>query len=170
MKHCSSLLFLLLLVLLGYAQPSVYRYATISNRAGSTFYALDGSTGQLRYLNDYKEANPIWQAYGGGIRPMGRNSLEFAPLQFENGVVFYAIEASTGQLYFMPDYGDHSGVWASYGSPIRATGRDNLRFASEHNGEGCKFTAIDGDTGQIYYMFDSGDNAGIWKAYAGVIK
>jgi hypothetical protein len=153
-----------------WGQASTYRYSTLSGTDGSTFYALHGTTGQLYYMNDYGNDPAVWKSYGSMIRMGGRNNLQFAALRFNSGNSFYAFEANTGQLHYMNDYGDVPGIWKSYGTPARAEGLDNLQIAVEHDGDGVKCTAIDGTTGQVFYMFDWGDNAGTWRSYGGMIK
>lgn len=165
---------LLLLALLGHAavqaQSAPYRYATITKGAGSTFYALDGHTGQLYYMTDFGEPMGEWNHYGLPVRSTGRNNLQFEAVSVDGGGAFYALEGSSGQLFFMHDFGEAPGVWKPYGLPILQSANDFLQFRVEQMREGCKFTAIDGNTGQLYYMYDFGDDAGSWKPFGGTLK
>lgn len=152
------------------AQSTTYRYATLNDSIATTFYALDGSTGQLRYMNDNGEYAGVWRSYGNPLREKGSNSLQFAALKYDNGRAFYAVESSTGQLYYLLDFGNASGVWLPYGTPARFPGAESIQFAVEHIGNGAKFTGIDANTGQVYFMFDFGDEAGRWHTYGEIIQ
>lgn len=152
------------------AQTTAYRYATLNDSIATTFYALDGSTGQLRYMNDNGEFAGVWRLYGGPLREKGSNNLQFAALKYHYGRAFYAVESTTGQLHFMLDFGDASGLWVPYGAPARLMGNESIQFSVEHVGNGAKFTAIDANTGQVFYMFDYGDEAGKWRTYGEIIK
>ncbi len=166
-------LFLISLVVIAQssmAQTTVYRYASTSDTMGSTFYALEGTTGQLFYMNDYGDAAAIWKRYGNVLRAAGRNSLQFAALGSENGTVFYALESNSGQLHYMLDFGDTPATWKAYGEPIRLFGDETLLFTAAKEERGAKFTAIDANNGQVYYMFDYGELAGRWRTYGGIIK
>jgi outer membrane protein assembly factor BamB len=169
-KKVLALAILVSLAQWGISQTPIYRYATMSNGNGSVFFALDGSTGQLRYMRDVGEAAGTWYSFGAPMRETGKNNLLFQAVAREKGFDFYALEANSGQLYWMSDFGEHPGAWHSYGTTIRNSDRPTLEFAAEPEASGNKFTAIDGDTGQIYFMFDFGDSAGIWKPYGNVIR
>jgi outer membrane protein assembly factor BamB len=154
----------------GQAQSGIYRFVSLTNGNGSTFFALDGSTGKLYFMNDFGESPETWRSYGEPLREIGRNNLSFDAVPFEKGSVFYALEMGTGQLYYMPDFGANAGRWETYGEPIRLEGMEVLSLAAERSDNGTKFTAMDGNTGQVYYMFDFGDHAGHWARYGGPIE
>ncbi len=161
---------LLLVAQLCWGQSGKYRYSTLTREEGSAFFALDGSSGQLYFMNDYGTEAGIWKPYGGVIRLGGRNNLQFATIAYKVGSAFYALEAATGQLWYMNDYGDQAAVWKTYGKPIRAEGRETQQLQAEDEGDGTKITSLDASSGQVYYMFDYGSNSGTWLKYGTSIK
>jgi hypothetical protein len=170
LRHLSLLVCLLCFLQPVQSQTTVYRYASTTDSRGCTFYALEGTIGQLFYMNDYGDDAAIWKRYGNVLRAAGRNNLQFAALGSENGTVFYALEGNSGQLHFMLDFGDMPGAWKAYGEPIRLFGDETLLFTAAKEEQGAKFTAIDANNGQVYYMFDYGERAGRWRTYGGIIK
>ena len=173
MKNSLRILCLVALVCLaqiGLSQITTYRYATASSGDGTTFFALAGTNGQLFFMNDYGDAAGVWKRYGLAMRPSGRNNLQFEILSAKNGTIFYALESNSGQLHYMLDFGDKPGIWKPYGGVIRMVGSETLQFKVDQVDNGAKFTAVDGNTGQVYYMFDHGDSDGAWKAYGQIIK
>jgi outer membrane protein assembly factor BamB len=157
--------FWLCIAQIGLAQMAGFRFASMTNEYGSAFFALKSTTGQLYFMRDAGDTKGVWNAYGRVIRESGSDVLTFALLPRENGNIFYALESKTGQLHWMADFGDNKGAWKSYGQPIRATGEGTLELTAEILDGGTKFTAMDGATGQIYFMFDFGATKGIWKQY-----
>jgi hypothetical protein len=47
--------------------------------------------------------------------------------------------------------------------------QSNLQFASNERKDGTAFFSMNGNTGQVYFMLDHGENAGTWKAYGSEI-
>jgi hypothetical protein len=165
-----SLLMLgLLISTMAFSQKGNFRYLTKSSNDGSTFYALNGMTGQLYYMHDFGTEAGTWKKYGSAMRASTINNLGFAQVSFKNGTAFYALETNIGQMHFMLDFGPTPGKWTKYGGSIRMAGDNTLQFSAEPSGEGTKFTALDGTTGQVYYMFDMGTEDGVWKKYGGVL-
>jgi hypothetical protein len=152
-----------------FSQKGNFRYLTKSSGDGSTFYSLNGTNGQLYYMHDFGTEAGTWKKYGSLLRDSGINNLGFAQVTFKNGTAFYAFEANTGQMHFMLDFGPTPGKWTKYGGIIRMAGDNTFQFSAEPNGDGTKFTAMDGNSGQVYYMFDMGASDGVWKPYGGML-
>ncbi len=88
----------------------------------------------------------------------------------ESGNGYYSLNEKTGQVYFMWDAGSNAGKWKSYGSPIDSTGSKSFEFQMTYRGSnGTGFFALDMKTGQVYYMWDFGSNAGKWRSYGSPI-
>lgn len=83
------------------------------------------------------------------------------------GTAFYTIDNKTGQLSYMLDVGQQSGVWLSYGEPYRANGVSDLHFKAIERGDstGTSFYILNSKTGQLNYMLDFGLEAGNWASY-----
>ena len=136
---------------------------------GTAFFTLDKRTGQLYYMLDYGSNAGNWKSYGGLIRETGSNTLEFQAIERVDGSAFFAMDATTGQVYFMLDYGSNAGNWKSYGGTVPKVSNSKLTFQATSRTDGTAFFAIDSDNGQTYYMLDYGSNAGNWKSYGGIV-
>lgn len=83
------------------------------------------------------------------------------------GTAFYTIDNKTGQLSYMLDIGQQSGVWLKYGKPYRKNGVSALHFKAIERGDstGTSFYILDNKTGQLSFMSDFGLEAGTWASY-----
>lgn len=142
---------------------------SVERTGGTAFFAMDNSTGQVSYMLDHGKSSGIWKNYGEIIRESGSSNLEFRALEREEGTAFFAMDDSTGQVYFMLDHGSNSGKWKKFGGIITRQGDGKLEFEASSRNEGTAFFAIDGKTGQVYFMLDYGSNSGKWKNFGGVI-
>ena len=96
-----------------------FQFAVVERNEATSFYALDGKSGQLYYTNDDNVTQGKWNTYGTIIRQNALNLLQFeAEGRFE-GNSFYAFDSHSGQMYFMNDFGENAGKWAKYGSTLR---------------------------------------------------
>jgi len=95
---------------------------------------------------------------------------QFDATQRPGGTAFYSLNGTTGQLSYMLDFGKDAGKWTNYGNLIRESGGNPLLLAVEETDQSAAFYAMDGGTGQVYYMQDTGDNAGKWTKFGGRIR
>lgn len=95
---------------------------------------------------------------------------EFDATQRPGGTAFYSLNGATGQLSYMLDFGERAGQWSNYGNQIRETAGNPLLLAVEETAANAAFYAMDGGTGQVYYMLDSGAKAGQWVKFGGMIR
>lgn len=88
------------------------------------------------------------------------------------GTAFYTIDNKTGQLSYMLDVGQQSGLWLNYGTPYRKSGISALHFKAIERGDstGTSFYILDDKTGQLNYMSDFGLEAGNWASYGKPLK
>ena len=99
--------------------PHALQFAVVERAGATSFYALDGGTGQLYYTNDDNATQGKWNTYGDVIRSAGVNLLQFEAEGRMEGNSFYVFDSLSGQMYFMNDFGDRAGKWAKYGSPLQ---------------------------------------------------
>jgi hypothetical protein len=99
------------------------------------------------------------------LTPAFSQKFEFGSVPRTNGSAFFAISKATGQLSFMLDHGQSAAKWKKYGAVIRNAGDANLSFYVQARPDGSAFFALDGATGQFYFMLDYGSNAGKWRNY-----
>ncbi|MDF1550796.1 MAG: hypothetical protein P1P88_23440 [Bacteroidales bacterium] len=151
------------------ASAQKFEAESVERSNGTAFFAINSSTGQLAFMADHGKSSGIWKNYGGIIRESGASNLEFRAIERSEGTAFFAMDGATGQVYFMLDYGSNSGKWKNYGGIITRQGDGKLEFEAAARKDGTAFFAIDGKTGQVYYMLDYGSNAGKWKSFGGVI-
>ncbi|MBS9464104.1 hypothetical protein KIM67_16905 [Flagellimonas sp. 389] len=145
-------------------------FESVERRDGTAFFAIDKTTGQISFMLDHGSQAGNWKNYGGTIKrnPSAKN-LTFYTLKRSEGTAFFGMDGSTGQVYYMLDYGSNAGNWESYGGTLPSSGKGHVRFQAATRDEGSAFYAMDGDTGQVYFMLDYGSNAGNWKSYGGTI-
>lgn len=94
-------------------------FETIEREDGTAFFAVDRISGQVSYLLDYGSNPGVWKNFGGTItRVSKKQDLEFNVIQRVDGTAFFCADGSTGQLYYMLDYGSNAGAWESYGGLI----------------------------------------------------
>lgn len=107
--------------------------------------------------------------------PQGSSTLRSSNNTFEanfkgEGTGFYKIDKK-GQLSYMLDFGDQVGVWSDYGNAYRENGASPLHFkAVERNVGQTSFYILDGQSGQLSYMSDFGDQAGEWLNFGDQLK
>ena len=150
-----------------YAQS--YAFESTEREDGTAFFALHKNTGQLSYMLDHYQDAGVWKTYGGIVPKVTTNELEFYVHWREEGTAFFALDNKTGQLYFMLDYADKAGIWQAYGGVIIRENKNKLSFQASSRENGCAFFAMDEYTGQVYYMLDHGDKAGVWASYGNFI-
>jgi len=104
--------------------------------------------------------------------PQAAKSLgfQFDATQRPGGTAFYSLNGTTGQLSYMLDFGEQAGKWSNYGNSIREVGGNPLLLAVEETAQNAAFYSMDSGTGQVYYMLDTGDKAGQWVKFGGMIR
>ena len=95
---------------------------------------------------------------------------QFDATQRPGGTAFYSLNGATGQLSYMLDFGDTAGKWSNYGNIVREAGGNPLLLAVEETDQSAAFYTMDSGTGQVYYMLDSGEKAGQWIKFGGMIR
>ena len=95
--------------------------------------------------------------------------LNFQSINREDGTAFFSMNSTSGQVYYMLDYGTGAGTWKSYGKTIVNEKASKLTFSAIQRTDGTAFFALNTSNGQLYYMLDYGTNAGNWKSYGGTI-
>jgi hypothetical protein len=142
-----------------------FEFGCIARTNGSAFFAISKATGQLSFMLDHGQSAAKWKKYGGLIRTTGEANFSFYVQSRTDGTAFFALDGATGQFFYMLDYGSNAGKWKEYGTPVPKKGDGKLILKGEARKEGNAFFAIDGQTGQLYFMLDYGSNAGKWKEY-----
>lgn len=137
---------------------------------GTAFYAMNSKTGQLSFMLDYGEKRGIWQNFGSTIKSSGGNPMGFAVVERPGATSFYALDSQTGQLYYTNDDNSGTSTWTKYGNTIRPNGLSLLQFNAQGRFEGSSFFAFDSYSGQMYYMNDFAEGAGVWKKYGNNLK
>lgn len=85
---------------------------------GTAFFSMDNATGQLYYMLDYGDDRGTWKSYGGTINGSNGARYQFTANEREDGTAFFGQNATTGQIYYLLDYGSDAGIWKSYGGTI----------------------------------------------------
>lgn len=147
-----------------------FAFESVEREEGTAFFALDESTGQVYYMLDHFSEAGVWKNYGGLIPVYGKNNFAFYVHWREEGTAFFALNTNTGQLYFMLDYGEDAGNWRDYGGTITKSTNAQFSFQASSREFGTAFFAMDESTGQVYYMLDHGEAAGMWKSYGEIIS
>jgi len=80
---------------------------------GTSFYILNGGTGQMSYMLDYGEGAGTWTGFGNPLKTV--TVTEFEVNATADGMVFYAYDGVAKQLYFMQDFGEKAGNWIPFG-------------------------------------------------------
>lgn len=86
------------------------------------------------------------------------------------GSAFYSMNSSTGTVSYMLDFGEDAGKWSNYGTPLERPATNPLLFKVLETPKGVGIYAMDGATGQLYYMLDHGNNPGQWAKFGGMIR
>lgn len=93
-----------------------------------------------------------------------------APFFKDGGTLFFAIEVSSGQIYYQRDYGNAAGKWMPFGSPIPRSEKHEFTFKLYNKNQGTPesdpdltFIALDKFNGQIYFITDS--QKAEWKSF-----
>lgn len=81
---------------------------------GTSFYILNGGTGQLSFMLDYGEGAGTWTGFGNPLRNV--TITEFETNFSDNGMIFYAYDGVKKQMYYMQDFGEKAGSWQAYGN------------------------------------------------------
>ncbi|PHR50082.1 MAG: hypothetical protein COA32_02810 [Fluviicola sp.] len=145
-------------------------FESIERADGTAFFAIDKATGQISFMLDYGSNAGNWKNYGKTIdRNSQEKNLALYTIQRTDGTAFFAMDGATGQVYFMLDYGSNAGNWKSYGGVLPKSENSFVSFQASSRTDGTAFFAMDGNTGQIYFMLDYGSNAGNWKSYGGTV-
>jgi hypothetical protein len=164
---------ILILMILGIIICPVFSqkldFQSIQRSGGSTFFAINKTTGQLSFMSDYGDGRGIWKTYGSTIRQNGDANLSIYVEERTDGTAFFVLDGAKGQLYYMLDYGSNRGTWKSYGNIVPKTSDGILILSGELRNDGSAFFAIDSKTGQLYYMTDYGSAAGTWNSYGNLV-
>ncbi|MEM6318927.1 MAG: hypothetical protein AAF960_14740 [Bacteroidota bacterium] len=80
---------------------------------GTSFYILDGGTGQLSFMLDYGPGAGTWAGFGNRLRNVAVT--EFEANFTEAGMIFYVYDGHAKQMHFMQDFGPKAGAWQQYG-------------------------------------------------------
>lgn len=131
---------------------------------GSAFYAFNSKAGSIQYMLDYGDNAGKWRSFGQEL-PANGGSYSFDVLDRFGVATFYAIDNRTGQLYYTDDVPETVGIWKTYGNTIRKNGVNALQFEATGRASGNSFYAYDSLSGQMYFMNDFGQNAGVWTSY-----
>lgn len=172
MRNFTKITFAFALFLIGTVTPLNAQdlvFQSSQRTDGVAFFAIDKVTGQLSYMRDYGSSAGIWKKYGKTARASGKSNLAFQSIDRKEGAAFFVMDASTGQIYFMLDYGSNSGNWKKYGGLLPSSSSSDFGFRVASRDQGTAFFAMNKLTGQIYYMLDYGSSGGKWKSYGGVI-
>lgn len=86
-----------------------------------------------------------------------------------DGASFYAMNKETGQIHYMLDYGDNSGVWRPFGQTLPSNGA-SYSFDVVERPAATSFYALDNRTGKVYYTDDNPANVGAWKPYGDILR
>jgi hypothetical protein len=70
------------------------------------------------YMLDYGNNAGKWSKYGNAIQANGTTTLTFAAHDRIDGTAFFSQDMSTGQVYFMLDYGNNAGNWRAFGGTV----------------------------------------------------
>lgn len=86
-----------------------------------------------------------------------------------DGASFYAMNTKSGQIHYMLDYGENSGVWRPFGQTLPAKGT-SYSFDVVERPAATSFYAMDNRTGKIYYTDDNPQNVGAWQEYGNNLR
>ena len=96
----------------------LYAFAVTNRGEGTAFFAQNKNTGQIYYMLDYGDNAGNWTIYGNTVPAKANATLTFAAHDRIDGTAFFSQDRSTGQVYFMLDYGNTPGVWKAFGNTI----------------------------------------------------
>ena len=99
-------------------QEKKLSFYVIERREGTAFFCMDGMTGQVYFMLDYGSTAGDWKSYGGILPTAGNIYVSFQAATRIDGTAFFTMNGTTGQVYFMLDYGTNAGNWKSYGGTI----------------------------------------------------
>jgi len=88
----------------------------------------------------------------------------------QGGSAFYSMNSRTGEVSYMLDFGENAGKWTNYGATLERPVANPLLFKALETPKGVAIYAMDGATGQLYYMLDHGNNPGQWAKFGGMIR
>lgn len=97
---------------------TIFDFEATERKDGSAFFSLDTKSGQLYFMLDYGSNKGNWKAYGNKIDEAGKSNFVLRVNERTDGTAFFVIESTTGQMYFMLDYGQNKGNWKQYGNTI----------------------------------------------------
>ena len=137
---------------------------------GTAFYAMNSKTGQLSFMLDYGEKRGVWRQFGPTIQPNVGNPMGFGVVERPGATSFYAMDSQTGQIYYTNDDNSGESTWQKYGNTIRSNGLSPLQLSVQGRFGGNSFFALDTYSGQMYYMNDFEEGAGVWKKYGDNLK
>lgn len=149
------------------AEPTSGFVFDVNDRAGgAAFYSMNSNTGEISYMLDFGEKPGEWTNYGTALKEPGGSPLLLKVVESANGVIFYAMDGATGQLYYMLDHGNNPGQWAKFGGMIRQNALNMLQLeVVDRDGENTTFFAYDSYTHQTYFMNLTGTDAGKWNKF-----
>jgi hypothetical protein len=132
--------------------------------AGTAFFSMNSSNGQLRYMLDYGDDRGKWKEYGNTLETTKEQYL-FAATTRSMGTAFFALNKTTGQMFYMLDYEVNAGKWLKYGGTISGKANAVYTFKVNDRGIGSAFFCQDVSSGQVYYMLDYGTDPGVWAPF-----
>lgn len=169
MRKIIYLFILCIITSTGLAQAKL-KFESTERENGTAFFAMDQNTGQVSFMLDYGSNSGVWKSYGSVIEG-NKGILNFAVTERTDGTAFFAMDNTTGKVYYMLDYGSNPGKWKSYGGTIPGEkSNSEYNFSIAERESGTAFFAINGQTGQVYFMLDYGSDSGKWKAYGGKLN
>lgn len=92
---------------------SKLHFKAVERSLGSSFYILNGGTGQLSFMLDYGPGAGSWAGFGNPLRNV--TVTEFESNATADGMIFYVYDGIEKQMHFMQDFGEKAGAWQSYG-------------------------------------------------------
>lgn len=93
--------------------PLHFKAIERGDSTGTSFFILDGKTGQVNFMSDFGQTAGKWASYGKPLKNITITEFE-AQLSY-SGMVFYVYDGMAKQMHFMQDFGDQAGIWLPYG-------------------------------------------------------
>ncbi|HYG49508.1 MAG TPA: hypothetical protein VD905_01345 [Flavobacteriales bacterium] len=95
-----------------------YLFAATERDSGTAFFAMHQSSGQVYYMLDYGDYAGAWKSYGGTLPVKSKTGFTFDVNERKDGTAFFSLDKTTGQAYYMLDYGEDAGIWKPFGGTI----------------------------------------------------
>ncbi|HLP11445.1 MAG TPA: hypothetical protein VK177_05875 [Flavobacteriales bacterium] len=95
-----------------------FLFSVSERKDGTAFFAMNRLSGQVYFMLDYGDYAGTWKSYGGNIPSKSRDGYTFDANERSDGTAFFSQDKSSGQTYYMLDYGDNAGIWKAFGQSI----------------------------------------------------